>query len=99
MSSDEPESPWPHSRHDAKVEDIITTLRRYGTLTRPRLADLCGAEHGSDPAFAQALALAVSGGRIRPLGNEVYETTDIEPPGPAPGTSPPSARESSSRWK
>lgn len=76
MSSGESESPEPHSRRDAEVEDIIATLRRYGTLTRPRLADLCGAEHSSDPAFAGALALAVSGGKIRLLGNEVYETTD-----------------------
>ncbi len=77
MSSDESESPGRHGRLDAEVEDIIATLRRYGTLTRPRLADLCGAEHWSDPTFARALALAVSGGKVRPIGNEVYETTAL----------------------
>lgn len=69
-------TPWPHSRREAEVQDIVTTLRTYGVLTRARLAELCRAGHWSEPAFAQALALAVSEGRIRPLGDDLYEALD-----------------------
>ena len=69
-----------HSRGDAEVETIVTTLRSYGVLTRARLAALCRAGHWSEPGFRRALALAVSSGRVRPLSGELYEITESPPP-------------------
>jgi lipoyl-dependent peroxiredoxin len=66
-------SPWPHSRQEAEVEDIVHALRRYGVLTRTRLLDICGAAHWSDSGAKRALADAVSSGKIRQLGDDLYE--------------------------
>jgi osmotically inducible protein OsmC len=66
-------SPWPHSRHEAEVEDIVRTLRTYGVLTRARLLEICGAAHWSDSGGRRALARAVSSGRIKQLGDDLYE--------------------------
>jgi len=76
MSADESEPRWPHGRRDAEVSHVVATLRKHGVLTRARLAHLCGAEHWSEPAFAQALALAVSSGRVKSLGEDFYEALD-----------------------
>ena len=73
-----PSSPWPHTRQEAEVEDIVHALRRYGVLTRSRLLDVCGAAHWSDAGAERALARAVSSGRIRQLGDDLYEIA--EPP-------------------
>jgi osmotically inducible protein OsmC len=67
-----------HSRQDAEVEDVVRTLRGYGVLTRARLLDLCGAAHWSDGGGRRAVASAVSSGRIRQLGDDLYEIA--EPP-------------------
>jgi hypothetical protein len=69
-------SPWPHSREEAEVERIVHALRGYGVLSRAGLADVCGAAHWSDSGFARALARAVSTGRIKRLGDDLYETTE-----------------------
>jgi osmotically inducible protein OsmC len=71
-------SPWPHSRHEAEVEDIVRALRTYGVLTRARLLDVCGAAHWSDSGGRRALARAVSSGRIKQLGDDLYEI--VKPP-------------------
>ena len=71
-------SPWPHNRHEAEVEDILRALRGYGVLTRARLLEVCGAARWSDLGFRRALAHAVSSGRIRQLGDDLYEIA--EPP-------------------
>jgi hypothetical protein len=71
-------SPRPHTRQEAETEDIVRTLRRYGVLTRARLLDICGAAHWSDPGAERALAHAVASGRIRRLGDDLYEIA--EPP-------------------
>jgi hypothetical protein len=71
-------SPWPHTRQEAETEDIVHALRSYGVLTRARLLDVCGAAHSSDSGAEQALAHAVSSGRIRQLGDDLYEIA--EPP-------------------
>jgi hypothetical protein len=69
-----------HTRQDAEVEDIVRALRGYGVLTRTRLLEVCGASHWSAPGATRALALAVSSGRIRQLGDDLYEIA--EPPNP-----------------
>jgi len=62
-----------HTRRDAEVEDIVRALRDYGVLTRPRLVEVCGAAHWSDAGFKAALAQAIASGRVRRLGDELYE--------------------------
>jgi hypothetical protein len=57
---------------------MVHTLRRYGVLTRARLLDVCGAAHWSDAGARRALARAVSSGRIKQLGDDLYEVA--EPP-------------------
>jgi hypothetical protein len=69
-------SPWPHSREEAEVEEIVRALRGYRVLTRARLADVCGAAHWSDSGFRRALAQAVSTGRVRRLGDDLYEISE-----------------------
>jgi hypothetical protein len=68
----------PHSRQDAEIEELVRALRGYGVLTRARLLDVCGATHWSDAGAKRALARAVSTGRIRQLGDDLYEIG--EPP-------------------
>lgn len=71
------ETPRPaSSRHEAEVEDIVRTLRRYGVLRRARLIEVCGAAHWSDTGFRQALNSAISSGRVRALGTDLYEITE-----------------------
>jgi lipoyl-dependent peroxiredoxin len=65
-----------HSRQDAEVEDVVRTLRGYGVLTRARLLELSGAGHWSDRGGRRAIADAVSSGRIRQLGDDLYEIAD-----------------------
>ena len=65
-----------HSRQEVEVEDVVRTLRSYGVLTRARLLDLCGAAHWSDGGGRRAVADAVSSGRIRQLGDDLYAIAD-----------------------
>ena len=67
-----PTSPRPHSRQEAEVDDIVRAVRSYGVLTRARLLDICGAAHWPDSGGRRALAHAVSSGRIRQLGDDLY---------------------------
>jgi hypothetical protein len=69
-------STWPHGREDAEVERIVHALRGYRVLTRARLAEVCGAAHWSDSGFRRALAEAVSTGRVRRLGEDLYEISE-----------------------
>jgi hypothetical protein len=69
-------SPWPHSRDEAEVEHLMRALRGYGVLTRAHLLDVGGAAHWPDSGFKRALAHAVSSGRIRRLGDDLYEIAD-----------------------
>jgi hypothetical protein len=71
-------SPWPHSRQEAETEAIVHALHRYGVLTRARLLDVCGAAHWPDSGAERALAHAVSSGRIKQFGDDLYEIA--EPP-------------------
>jgi 3-phenylpropionate/trans-cinnamate dioxygenase ferredoxin reductase subunit len=73
-------SSWPHSRLEVEVEDVVRALRGYGVLTRARLVEACGAAHWPDRSFTQALREAVSTGRVKRLGDDLYEIP--EPPSP-----------------
>jgi hypothetical protein len=72
----EASSPGAHSREEAEVEEIVHALRAYRVLTRARLREVCRAAQWSDAGFEHALAHAVSTGRVRRLGDDLYE---IEP--------------------
>ena len=76
MAADHSRARHAHTRREAEVDDIVGTLRTYGVLTRTRLADLCGAAHWSEPDFRRALEVAVASGRVKPLGDELFEITD-----------------------
>jgi hypothetical protein len=54
----------------------VRALRPYGVLTHARLLDACGAAHWSDSGAKRALARAVSSGRIRQLGDDLYELAE-----------------------
>jgi hypothetical protein len=69
-------SPRPHSRGEAEVEDVVRALRGYGALTHERLVEVCGAAHWSDHGFRRALNRAISTGRVRRLGDDLYELTE-----------------------
>ena len=78
-TSAEPSStqpPRPHTTREAEVEDIVHALRTHRVLTRARLVEVCGAAHWTDAGFGRALARAVSSGRVRRLGHDLYETTE-----------------------
>jgi hypothetical protein len=66
----------PHSREQAEIEDIVRALHSYGVLTRARLLEVCGAVHWSDSGASQALSRAVSSGRVRELGDDLYEIAE-----------------------
>jgi hypothetical protein len=76
MCNDQPSTARSHSRHEAEIEDVVRTLRGYGVLTRARLLELCGAAHWSDRGGRRAVADAVSSGRIRQLGDDLYEIAE-----------------------
>ena len=65
-----------HSHGEAEVEHIVSTLRTYGVLTRPRLVELSGAGRWHEASFGRALALAVLSGRVRRLGHDLYAIAD-----------------------
>jgi 3-phenylpropionate/trans-cinnamate dioxygenase ferredoxin reductase component len=65
-------TPSPNSRQNVEVEDVVSALRGAGVLTRARLVEACGAAHWSDRGFTRALHEAVSTGRVRRLGDDLY---------------------------
>jgi 3-phenylpropionate/trans-cinnamate dioxygenase ferredoxin reductase component len=69
-------TPWPHSRAEAEIEDVVSALRGYGVLTHADLVEVCGAAHWSDHGFLRALDEAVSTGKVRRLGEDLYELTE-----------------------
>jgi len=72
-------APHAHSRQEAEIEEIVRALRNYGVLTRPRLAELCGSAHWADHGFKSALRQAVATGRVRRLGDDLYEVPNHVP--------------------
>jgi hypothetical protein len=67
------------TRQEAEVEDVVRALRGYRVLTRARLLEVCGAAHWSDTGARRALARAVSSGRIKQLGDDLYEIAEPPP--------------------
>jgi len=72
-------SRWSQSRGEVEVEDVVSALRGSGVLTHARLVDVCEAAHWSDHGFKRALDNAVSTGRVRRLGDDLYEAAEAAP--------------------
>jgi hypothetical protein len=69
-----PPNPLPQNRHAAEIERIVRLLDSYGVLTKERLLDFCAADRWpSTESFDAALNRAVRSGRVRKLGDELYE--------------------------
>ena len=66
------------------MEHLVRVLRSYRVLTHASLRKASGAAHWSDSGFRRALDTAVASGRIRRLGDELYESVE------APREAPPS---------
>jgi hypothetical protein len=62
----------------AEVDQLVETLRGFGVLTRARLGDRSGAESWPDHRFESALRHGVAEGRIKKLGDDLFELGDAE---------------------
>ncbi|HKN93575.1 MAG TPA: hypothetical protein VJU60_04510 [Thermoleophilaceae bacterium] len=65
-----------HSRMEAELEELTRVLRSFGVLTYANLKELSGARRWTGPHFDYVLHVAIREGRIRKLGDELYELID-----------------------
>ena len=65
-----------HSRSEAEITELTRVLRSYGVLTGYWLKELSGAQHWEAPIFESVLCDAIRTGRIRKLGDDLYELAD-----------------------
>lgn len=62
-----------HNRLEAELEELTKVLRGFGVLTHDRLKELSGARRWSGPHFERVLQEGIRDGRIRRLGDDLYE--------------------------
>lgn len=62
-----------HSRMEAELEELTKVLRGFGVLTYDHLKELSGARSWCGPRFDRVLRAGVRDGRIRRLGDQLYE--------------------------
>jgi hypothetical protein len=68
------DAPMESSRaRDAEVDDLVTTLRDYGVLTRDGLRERSGASHWTGGVFEDALRRGVERGDIKSLDGDLFE--------------------------
>ncbi len=65
-----------HSRMEAELEELTKVLRSFGVLTYHNLKELSGARRWGGPHFDHVLHEGIRAGRIRKLGDELYELAD-----------------------
>lgn len=72
------------STRNFAVDTLVRTLRSYGVLTEPRLAELSGGRYWpGDYMFKDTLRQAIAEGRIAELGSRLYQLgVDEEVPAP-----------------
>jgi len=58
---------------DPELADLVSALRRYGTLTRAELLNHTGARNWSDQGFNAALRRGLADGTIKELGESLFE--------------------------
>jgi len=68
-----------HSRYEAEMDELTRVLRSYGVLTGHWLRELSGARHWDGPIFEAVLCDAIRRGRIRKLGEDLYELDEPSP--------------------
>lgn len=66
-------TPWPHSRAEAEVREIIRALSGNHVLTLAQIKERCWAAHWPEWDFTTALHHAIAAGEIRQLGEDLYE--------------------------
>ena len=65
---------------DPRAARVIRVLNSYGVLTHDSLAELCDMKLlGGSGAFEHALRDAVAAGRVRKLGDSLYEIIEQPP--------------------
>jgi hypothetical protein len=62
----------------AAVDDVCRALRSYGVLTHHGLEEVCHTDRWHDTNLNGALANARRAGRVRFLGDGLYELTEAE---------------------
>ena len=62
-----------HSRFEAELEELTRVLRSYGVLTGDNLKQFSRAALWSGPRFERVLTVGIEQGRIRRLGDDLYE--------------------------
>ncbi len=58
-------TPWPHSRAEAEMQEIIHALRGNRVLTLAQIKELCWASHWPGSDFTTALHRAIAAGEIK----------------------------------
>lgn len=66
-------TPWPHSRAEAEMQEIIHALRGNRVLSLGQIRELCWASHWPWSDFTTALQHALAAGEIKRLGEDRYE--------------------------
>ncbi len=66
-------TPWPHSRAEAEMQEIIRTLGGNHVLTLAQIKEQCWGSHWPDSDFTTTLHRAIAAGEIKPLGEDRYE--------------------------
>ena len=70
---------YAHTRSEAAVETLARVLGSYGVLTGEWLRELSGARFWRGPSFDAVLEEALRAGRIRRLGDGLYELDESRP--------------------
>jgi hypothetical protein len=79
MPSPPPTSEAVRTHVDARHRHLQRILESHGVLTRSALCDLAGAQHWHTP-FSVVVTRAIRSGRLRPLGEELLQSTRTPPP-------------------
>lgn len=66
-------TPWPHSRAEAEVREIIHALSGNHVLTLAQLKELCWGSHWPESDFITSLHNAIAAGEVKQLGEDRYE--------------------------
>jgi hypothetical protein len=62
-----------------EVDDLVRALRSFGVLTRANLSEQVGGARWPDRSFGEALRRGVHEGRIKQLGDDLFEVGEDAP--------------------
>jgi len=66
-------TPWPHSRAEAEMQEIIHALSGNHVLTLAQIKEKCWGSHWPESDFTTTLHHAIAAGEIKQLGKDLYE--------------------------